>query len=33
MSLVQMKDYIFIISDDDKVPYESYYILHIPQSI
>ena len=29
MSLMRMKDYIYMVTDDDKVSYESCYILHI----
>ena len=29
MSLVRTKDYLYMIIDDGKAPYESSYILHI----
>ena len=29
MRLIQVKDYRYMITDDGKVPYESYYTLYI----
>ena len=29
MSLMPMKDYTYMIIDDDKVQYKSFYILHM----
>ena len=33
MSLMRIKDYIYMVIDDDKVPYESSYALHISYNI
>ena len=31
MSLMQMKDYIYIVNNDDKVSYEIFYIFIFPR--